>query len=382
MNTLATAPDLPISEVSEIEASGNAPLFEIVAAITASLERDKTLDRSPFKYEMGTVWNLQNSAAVEFIEQIEKKFRRKNKFHSYFSGLPSNQTPANLKNYIAKTLGFFDLAKAEMRLLVSFANEAERGTLSGGNLVFIHYKTIGDADDTGRLMVVMVDKKGAFEFDEESLEPKRLQPIDTDALRQAAMFDLTLFSDIYPEKSGEAYLHFIEGRSKSDFFKAALGCDTAVSNKESVANLFEAIKQFAINSDLKIAIQERITEKVYEHIEKNIGKQVALSDIQHIIDKQLPDGHKSVGAFSEFANENGFQVNTIFEATRHALEKGVSIQIKDFQSNYAVSVKAKSIGYPGSDKPVTVDEDLTYMMIPLSQEDRDNIRAAIGRTES
>ncbi|WP_153475436.1 nucleoid-associated protein [Pseudomonas lactis] len=380
MNTLSTSVNK--SELESIdEGSVSPPNFEIVAAITASLERDVELQGKPFKYVMGTVWNLKNPAAVDFIEQVEKKFRKKNKFHSYFSGLPSNQTPINLQKYIDDELVFGDFAKAEMRLLTSFANEAERASLSGGNLVFIHYKTFGDEEDHGRLMIVMVDKKGAFEFDEKNLEPKRLQPIDTDALRQAAMFDLTLFSAIYPKKSGAAYLHFIEGRSKSEFFKSALGCDSAVSNKESVANLFEAIKQFSISNALKNSVQEKITEKVYEHIEKNIGKQVALVDIQHIIDKQLPDGHAAVGQFSEYANENGHQVNSIFEATRHALNKGVSIQIKDYQNNYSVSVKAKSIGYSGADKPVIVDEELTYIMIPLSPEDRENIRLAIGTNE-
>lgn len=381
MNTLSTS--VIQSELESVDESPvPPPSFDIVAAITASLERDPELQGRPFKYVMGNVWNLKNPAAVDFIEQVEKKFRKKNKFHSYFSGLPSNQTPINLQKYIAEDLKFGDFAQAEMRLLTSFANEAERASLAGGNLVFIHYKTPGDEEDYGRMMVVMVDKKGAFEFDEKNLEPKRLQPIDTDALRQAAMFDLTLFSAIYPLKAGSAYLHFIEGRSKSEFFKSALGCDSAVSNKESVANLFEAIKQFSISNALKISVQEKITEKVYEHIEKNIGKQVALADIQHIIDKQLPDGHIAVGQFSEYANENGHQVNSIFEATRHALNKGVSIQIKDYQNNYSVSVKAKSIGYSGADKPVIVDEDLTYIMIPLSPEDRENIRAAIGVTEN
>jgi len=382
LNTFSASTNANIPELVESENSVSVPAIEVVAAITASLERDPELQGKPFKYLMGAVWNLKNKAAIDFIEQIEKKFRKKNKFHSYFSGLPSNQTPQNLQKYIDSDLPFHDLAQAEMRLLVSFANEAERASLSGGNLVFIHYKTPGDEEDHGRLMVVMVDKKGAFEFDEESLEPKRLQPIDTDALRQAAMFDLTLFSAIYPEKTGAAYLHFIEGRSKSEFFKSALGCDSAVSNKQSVANLFEAIKQFSSYNSLKIGIQEKITEKVYEHIEKNIGKQVALGDIQHIIDKQLPDGHMAVGQFSEYANENGYQVNSVFEATRHSLNKGVSIQIKDYQNNYSVSVKSKSISYSGGDKPVTVDEDLTYIMIPLSPEDRDNIRAAIGGKES
>lgn len=380
MNTLSTSVDG--NELKSVDESPlPPPSFEVVAAITASLERDLELQGKPFKFAMGSVWNLKNTASIDFIEQIEKKFRKKNKFHSYFSGLPSNQTPPNLQKYIAGDLQFGDFAQAEMRLLTSLANDVERASLAGGNLVFIHYKTPGDEEDHGRLMIVMVDKKGAFEFDEKSLEPKRLQPIDTDALRQAAMFDLTLFSAVYPMKSGAAYLHFIEGRSKSEFFKSALGCDSAVSNKQSVANLFEAIKQFSISNALKSGVQEKITEKVFEHIEKNIGKQVALADIQHIIDKQLPDGHVAVGQFSEYANENGHQVNSIFEATRHALNKGISIQIKDYQNNYSVSVKAKSIGYSGADKPVIVNDDLTYIMIPLSSEDRENIRAAMGLPE-
>jgi len=374
-----------LTAIDEAEATGDVaeqagPVkaqFEVVAAITASMERDTSLAGNPFKVELGNLWNLNSKAANDFIEQIEKKFRRKNKFHSYFSGLPSNSTPLNIERYIGDNISFQQLAEAQMSVITYVANDNERGTLQGGNLVFVHYKTPGDEDDVGRLMIVMVDKKSAFEFDK-TLQPIALQPIDTDALRQAAMFDLTLFSAVYPENKGSTYLHFIEGRSKSDFFKTALGCDNNIPNKESVSNVFEAIKSFSLHNKLKPALQEKLTQGVYDFLDQHIGKQVSLGDIQHIVDKQLPDGHEAVGSFSEFANDQGFQINDFFEATRASLNNGVSIKIVDFESNYSVSVKSGSLGYAGSDKPVFVDENMTYLMIPLSAADREKIRAIIG----
>ncbi|MCJ0975284.1 nucleoid-associated protein [Pseudomonas sp. PS1] len=353
--------------------------FTIQAGITASLERDRSVDRSPFRSYLGNIWNLKNEASIEFVEKLEKKFRKKNKFHSYFSGLPSNQTPQNLTEYIAGQIDFKALVQNEMKLLESLANESDSTSLVGGNVVFMHYKNTGEEDDAGRLLVVMLDKKGAFEFDEKTLEPKRLQPIDTDALRQAAMFDLTLFSEVYPNKDGAAYLHFIEGRSKAEFFKSALGCDTQVSNKESVGNIFEAIKQFSALNSIKHKMQASITQKVYEYIEKNIGQQVELKEIQNVIDGALPPDHLAVGKFSKFANENGYQINAVFEATRYSLNQGVTIKITDFQSNYTVNIKAASIGYSG--KPVIVDSNLTYLKIPLSAADRDQIKAVIGEKD-
>ncbi|WP_271408805.1 nucleoid-associated protein [Pseudomonas sp. Q1-7] len=382
MDEQYSVPEVEDFDDAEADSEVKSEKFKMVAGITSSLERDLSQDGHPFKYVVGNLWNLSSKASIEFVEKIEKKFRRKNKFHSYFSGLPSNQTPSNLSKYINANLGFAELAEAEMKLLTHIANESERGSLVGGNLVFMHYKSVGDEDDLGRLMIVMVDKKGAFEFDEKTLEPKRLQPIDIDALRQAAMFDLTLFEVTYPRKEGDAYLHFIEGRSKAEFFKVALGCDSSVSNKKSVENIFKAISQFSALNGIKSKLQQKIAEKVYEHIENNLGSQIPLGAIQHIIDKNLPDNHSAVGKFSKFANENGFQVNAVFEATRYALEKSVSIQISDYQSNYALSVKASSIGYSDSNKPVIVDDDLEYMRIPLSQADKDAILAVLGIPES
>lgn len=375
--------DSESSDVSETESTLTAsPSISVIAAITASLERDKETKGQPFKYEVGNTWNLKNNASTEFVEQIQKKFRRKNKFHSYFSGLPSNKTPEGLKKLISGEIKLDELATELIKILTRTANESESRNLVGGNIVFMHYKTFGDEEDHGRLMIVMVDKKGAFEFEEETLQPRKLQPIDTEALRQAAMFDLTLFSEVHPKKEGAAYLHFIDGRSKADFFKTALGCDITVSNQQSVSNVFDAIRKFSNENKLGPLFLKKITEKVYEHIEKNLGKQVSLTEIQQVIDKGLPTGHKLTGKFAKYANENGFQINAIFEATRQSLEKSISIKITDFNSNYSVSVKAASIGYVGSDKPVQVDDDLTFLKIPLSDSDREAIRANIGDRES
>lgn len=357
-------------------------VLTVVDAITASLERDTSFTGNPFDVVMGKSWNLNNQTALDFIFRIEEKFRKKNKFHGYFASPTSSSTPGNLKGYIDKGTVFVQAAEQIMQGLKRAGNSLERGSLVGGNVVLVHYKSSADSDDLGRFLVVMVSKKGGFDFDSD-LQPKKLNPIDTDALRQAALFDLNLFSVSYPENDGEPYLHFIAGKSKSNFFKEALGCNDATPNRESVSNLFRAINDFIGECKLPRSVREKIVSKVIEHLKQRAShkKPTGLNEIQHVIDKELPVSHERKGKFCTFVNTNKYPINSIFEPTVPDAVKGESVEISDTSRNFSCKVKVSSLGYAGSGKPVLLDDDLSYIRIPLDDDDREAILSKVGKKD-
>lgn len=178
------------------------------------------------------------------------------------------------------------------KLKLNSNNENVVSKLVGGTLVFVHYKSINDADDLGKLLIVMVDKRGAFDFEEGSLQPKRLNPVNTDALRQAAMFDLTLFDECYPDNDGHSYVDFIQGKSQSDVFKDSLGCTRDVDNKRSINEVFRAIEMFVSSNSLGRAVRENADIAVRNFLDiksrDNVDKSVSIDEIQEVIDKCLP----------------------------------------------------------------------------------------------
>lgn len=381
---MSTVESLP----SEIEEDGTVDLsqtgnYVVLAAITAELERDKELTGNPFGVSMGKLWDLKNKTAIDFINKIDERFRRKNKFHGYFASPTVNPTPTSLRDYISANKIDFKQASFQMMQSLKFAsNSVERTNLVGGNVVFVHYKATTEADDYGKFLVVMVAKKSGFDFDSD-LQPKKLSPIDTDALQQAASFDLNLFATTYPQNDGETYLHFIEGKSKSEFFKEALGCDDAVPNSKSVDNLFTAVKDFVAECKLSRGVRDGVIQKVVEHLKARASKKqpTGLNEIQQVIDKELPVNHEKKGKFCKFVNESGYEINSTFEPTSSHASKGELVEVSDVSKNFTCKVKLSSLGYKGSDKPVLIDEDLSYIRIPLDDAAKASILAHIGKKD-
>lgn len=373
-------PSFEDDDVVDLSRVGN---FVVVAAITAELERNSEITGNPFDVSMGKLWDLKNKTAIDFINKIEEKFRRKNKFHGFFASPTINTTPISLRQYVeAESIEFEQVANSLMQSLKFASNSVERRNLAGGNVVFVHYKGTTDSDDYGKLLVVMVAKKSGFDFDA-NMQPKKLSPIDTDALLQAASFDLNLFTSTYPLNDGETYLHFIEGNSKSVFFKQALGCDDAIPNKKSVENLFDAVKAFIAECKIPRGQREVIIQKVVDHLKDRASNKrpTGLDEIQNVIDKELPVSHERKGEFCKFVNEGGYEINTTFEPTAPLASKGELVDVSDASKNFTCKIKLSSLGYKGSDKPVLIDDDLRYIRIPLDAAARESILSNIGKND-
>lgn len=348
-----------------------------IGAVTASLEKNES---RMFEYRLGEAWDLKNEVASEFITRIEKKFSRKNKFHNF---LDSDQTPFStptiLKKYINKSNEFIDLSKAIIDKLKHNANNATRvAQLQGGSVVFIHYKS-AEPEDLGKLLIVMVDKQSAYDFESDKLTPTRLNPVNTDALRQAAMFDLTLFEASYPDNNGDSYVHFLQGKSKSDFFKDALGCRHDSDNKRSIQQLFKAIDVFADKNSLGRVLRDTIDSEVKSFLEqkskdKHGNKSVKIEDVSKIIDNCLNDSHKCKGSFVDFVNINGYQIDPQFEPTPKAAENALTIEVADNDNNFKLKIMRGAIGNEKSNKPVILTDNKCEVVIKLSQADYDALK--------
>lgn len=339
--------------------------LKVLHAITYQLERHPQVEVLGFSIKAGQPWDLSNNSAKDFISKIENKFRRKNKLHGFISDDSEDGIASYLSGYIEKKIDFVTFVEYVMRSFLFEADELKQSNLRGGNVVFIHYATHED-DDIGRMLVVMVDKKGVFDFDDE-LRPKKLESIDTDALRQAAMFDLTLFDVSYPENNGEAYLRFIEGKSTSNFFKSALGCGASIDNKTSVDEVGRAVREFATRIRASRDLRDKMTCVVDDYMEScaSIRKSVTIDNIQHEIDKCIPDGVEGRGLFAEFANLSEYKINEYFEPTISSVKASSSILISDDNNNFTCKIKRSSIGGESSSKPVKLVDSGRYLLIPV-----------------
>lgn len=352
------------------ELSDGKPQIKVVGAITSELYREG--NRKLVSYRFGDSWNIESDEARSFIEQVEAKFRRKNKSHSYLEEDNSPYSVPNyLKTYITKKDSFEDLADKLTARVVSEANEKSRVT-SEVRIVFIHYFPLGtevEEEAQGKVLVVMVDKKGVFDFDEATLQPKTIDSIDTDALRQAASYDITLFDTDYPMNSGAAYLQFIEGKSTSSFFKEALGCQDKIDNKRSAEQLFEAIEDFMRKSSILPPVREKVRDALQLFLEKkrkSVEKAVKLEDIQHVVDKQLDDGDPAKGTLVDFVNDHEYEVNHTFEPSLQSAKKGAFMTIFDDENaDYELKINKNSVGRQGTGKPIMVDVSNKFLMVPI-----------------
>jgi nucleoid-associated protein YejK len=344
--------------------------FMVVNAITAHLEKEKLFD-----YTIGQLWDLTTPVATEFITRIEKKFRRKNKFHNYLvkDNLP-NSIPTLLSKFNAGTIIFESFCQTVMnKLKLNSNNETVVSKLVGGTLVFVHYKSLNDADDLGKLLIVMVDKRSAFDFEEGSLQPKRLNPVNTDALRQAAMFDLTLFDESYPDNDGHSYVDFIQGKSQSDVFKDSLGCTRDVDNKRSINEIFRAIEEFVSSNSLGRAVRENADIAVRDFLDiksrDTIDKSVSIDEVQVVIDKCLPKKSKCKGTFKDFVYENEFKIDAQFEPTIYSAKQALTIKLTDEDKNFEIKILRGAIGDEKSNKPVIIGSRNNEVIIRLSPDE-------------
>ena len=69
-----------------------------IRAVTGLLEKNSATGSSLFKTKLGKLWDVSDKIAIEFIVEIEKRFRSKNKRFGNFSSVTAS-LPRELKTY-------------------------------------------------------------------------------------------------------------------------------------------------------------------------------------------------------------------------------------------------------------------------------------------
>jgi phage FluMu protein Com len=341
------------------------------AAITARLTTPK--QGGSLGKHVGKIWPNNDTICYKLISEVERKFAGKNKFNSFLKEDNSFKSQPNiLKDYISKydsdknknQNNFITLVNDFMDKIVIEARSV-RGNVTGGSIVFMHYKSI-EPSDKGRLLAIMVDKKEGFDFDDINLIPKDADHINLDNLRQAALFDLTLFDECYPNiPENETYLKFIKGSSQANFFKHAFGCDEKhVDNVKSIKEIRKALAKFTEKHKLGGDFYTDASEKIEENLLKAKKTKIPASanSIYKDIESVLHTSHSHLkDTFSNFVLTNGFEVNHHIEPTENSIKDGQCVILDAEDKSYSGKVKKDSIGKSGSGSIVTYqDGKLTF----------------------
>ncbi|ARD24152.1 nucleoid-associated protein [Shewanella japonica] len=344
------------------------PKFISVAAVTA--EFITQTGSSSLSSKVGSEWPEDDDICYRLIVEVENKFKRRNKYHSYYDeDVSPNSTPVRLKSYINNTLSFTELVTLLMASLVDAAKDAGAYKVAGGNIVFMHYKG-HEEDDTGRLMAMMVDKKDGFNFDEH-LVPTDSEHINLEAMRQAALFDLALFDSTYPEiPQEETYLKFIKGASKGLFFREAFGCVIRAENAHSVTQLYDALSAFQLQNDLPESFYNNAFTSLDAILSKAAKdkKSVPATVLYEAIEGALELDSPLRGTFQTFVNTNGFEINHHIEPTTNSVDAERWIDIQAVDESFMAKVFKKSIGQAGTGEVVQYDPENHKLILQISDE--------------
>lgn len=382
---------LNVCPVCETPKTIERPKLIAVAAITGEFITDK--GSSKLESKVGSPWPIDDDICYKFISEVERKFKNRTKFHSYYdkdTESDKSSTASKLISYINESKSsekqneeFKKLVHILLRDLVDSAIETGTHKVSGGNIVFMHYKN-NDDSDLGRLLAVMVSKKDGFNFNDD-LIPTDAAHINLDALRQAALFDLTLFDEVYPDiPESDTYLKFIQGNSQGAFFKKAFGCKVIADNGRSVSQFYEAILSFQETKKLPETFYDNAKVKVDEAFEKaaKTKSPVSLKELSNIVESELKSDSNLRGTFLHYVNTN-FEVNHHIEPTKNDIEVENWLEVAAYDESFKAKIYRKKIGECGSGEPVEYDIEHNKLILKITDEDaQDVLKKLVTKNES
>ncbi|WP_430681966.1 nucleoid-associated protein [Klebsiella quasipneumoniae] len=351
-------------------------------ALTATLDVVQGEAGPKFEANTGLPWTLDVDDVKAFLAQIERKFKLKRKNHSFIS---KNVLPLSTATLLGKyNKGTITFPKFVESFMGNLKNEAalSKTRPAGGAVIFIHYHKDNEEDSLGRVFVIMVNNNSVFNFDDD-LVPRKLPSIDIDALRQAALIDLTLFDTLYPETNGEPYVQFITGKSSSNFFKVALGCTEELDNNKSIEEVKRALLDFSGHMNLSPIIKVRLLQDFSQlMVEKNkstTNKTITLKELEHIVDKVLPEASKAKGKFEQFALLGEYKINEHFEPSRVSQKQFEKVTLKDTENEYSCNISVGVISEDvNSESKVIYNKEEGKLIIRLSESDIKSMNDVFG----
>lgn len=346
-------------------------------ALTVTLKAVESEDGTTFDSEPGDLWKLEGEDVKSFIKQIELKFMRKRKNHSWIAktDIPVS-TAFALKKYNDNDNDFEGLVSSIVENLKGQA-ALKNPTPAGGAVIFIHYHKNTEQESLGQIFVIMVNDTKSFNFSK-GLVPTKFPTIDTDALRQAALIDLTLFDELYPSTDGEPYVQFINGKSSSNFFKAAIGCSEELDNNRSIEGVRMALRDFCqlknLSAITKVQLLKNFDSLMTEKAKNKINKTITLKEMEAVVDKALPENSPDKNKFEQFALHGKYKINECFEPSRFSAGKFGKLDLIDSENDYKISVSIGAIKDDiNSDSKIIYNRAESTLIIRLSENNINSI---------
>jgi len=345
-------------------------------ALTVTLKAVESKDVTTFDAEAGDLWKLEGEDVKSFIKQIELKFMRKRKNHSWIA---KTEIPVSTAHALKKYNHDDDFEGLVSSIVENLKTQAalKNPTPAGGAVIFIHYHKNTEQESLGQIFVIMVNDTKAFNFNK-GLVPTKFPSIDTDALRQAALIDLTLFDESYPSTDGEPYVQFINGKSSSNFFKAAIGCSEELDNNRSIEGVRMALRDFCQHKNLtaitKVQLLKDFDSLMTEKAKSKVNKTITLKEMEAVVDKALPENSDDKNKFEQFALLGQYKINECFEPSRFSAGKFGKLDLTDSENDYKISISIGAIKDDiNSDSKIIYDRAESRLIIRLSEKDLKSI---------
>lgn len=369
--TEETCPNCDTPQVKDVKASSNDMVA--VHAVTVELEVDKA--KRSVKANVGELWPLEGEdVSFQFIQQVELKFKRKNKFHGYYEKDSEVKVPKYLHKYLSSPASNGDflalVTSLTNALKTSIFDTSAVSKASSSKIVFMHYKSTHN-DDFGRVLAVMIDKKSGFDFTDVSMLPKSAEHLNLDALKQAVSIDVDLFDACYPDApTSEAYLMFIRGSSSAEYFRQAFGCKEKSDNGKSLENLYKAIESFSTENKLgakfSLDAEENLTQFL-QNIRESDHSSFSLNQAAAVIENALPKEYKNLeGSFTAYVNQNELMINQYIEPTNKQISNQEWVDLSDQGNGLIAKLHTNhEIGHTGDGKDVEYNKDSKRLEIRI-----------------
>jgi len=346
----------------------------VLNACAAKFFKKKLGGLSFYDSNKGSDWDLASPICVDFVNLIGKKFSRSGRIYGYVD--PNMLAAADNFSQYSSNADFDALVTGVMERLCHEANDPARSSLNEGYVVFSHYRDYRQVD---HLLIVMLGKRGGYDFDDDTnLNPKGTESLNLQDFRQAACMDLTEFRKGFPQNTGDSYLYFINGNSKSVFFNVALGCSDSMPGKVCVDNLKKALGAYLTDDagDLPASERRTIHNRVVSYIENKAGERVHLSEIQHVINKCLQPGSPHLGGLIKFISENSerYKVSEEFQPSGVAAKSMGYVDVKLPSGEFAGRLKLDAVAVGDSTAELSVDKDFVYLKVKLPSDVSNRLR--------
>lgn len=295
--------------------------------------------------------------------------------------------PSQIDEFIAGNRDFTALSLSTMSNLRHSCKDKNLAT--GGYLIFGHYYSTVAGNEYDMLLIAMVKRKSGITL--KDLVPEKIQEVDLSKLHQAVRIDLNKYKlwrehkdhDVNPVSS---YLTFVSPKQNEDtsgYFIDAIGCSDAVPDKDATRNvLAAALKFFQQEDDLKsIAreLKEDIARQLFE-LSKSDNPECSLDTVDAWVTAKLPEQYQDTygNKFTEFANNEPFNVPTVFKSHANAAKAGIKMKLDAVSIGWSLNLERNLIGENNDAKIQYIPEQNRLVIKELPERIRASIEAELN----